>query len=184
MKGTLKLIAITTSLSLLLVIAGFTLSTYLFQSAVTDSVGAIPSLPVSSYTKEVATTTDTYTGRGSVATILGLNKDLECTFQFNEDSPYKEGTGFFSGGMVRVDVLYRVGATTSPFVSSFIYDKNNFYGWGTTADGAYAITATTTANFAVQSPQKLDLETNATYICNAWHVDASVFVPPSSIKFK
>lgn len=144
-----------------------------------QGMSATSSLPM-------VTASDTITGHDTLVSLLKLNKSLECTFQFKDSAIRGEGTGFFDGQKMRIDSMYQ-GDTNVVYTSNLIISDTDMYVWAKTEAGEFA--------FKMARPEDMSAQTTPTnngqlrpqdpvnYSCKPWHVDGSVFVPPTNLTF-
>ncbi len=163
-------------------------------------VGVVGWLMLSGGSAPVAESTQTYletpteippvaeqlTGQDTLMNLLGLGKTLECSFQFKDDGNQSEGTGFFEGNKMRVDMMY-TATSSEVFTSNMINDGATMYLWSDTEEGKFAMkmSATPDAASGQASPPDvpLDAATKVWYTCKPWNVDGSVFEAPQDVTF-
>ncbi len=136
------------------------------------------------------------TGKGSLQALLAIGKSLECTFVIRTDRGIQEGTAFYDNGKIRIDTLLSGANTPQPIASYVIVDTQDksVYVWDN-GQGDQGIKLKQPTEIDQIVPATDDVFTNQTtfpvtpdtvvdYTCKSWQVDGSVFVPPSTRKFK
>lgn len=128
--------------------------------------------------------TQPVTGTDTLATLLELGRNIECTFSFKDNDVYSEGTGFFSDGRVRIDALSLANVSEN-HVSSIIIAPETMYIWGTSDIGSFALKLPTPTSTVAHNDTSDYLSPNeaVSYSCVPWTVDNSVFTPPASVEF-
>lgn len=134
------------------------------------------------------------TGRGDMATLLALGRDLECSVVHEdvEHSLSTEGSVFLSGGKVRGDFLTgTLGTTSDKTVTSMIMRDEMVYVWATIDGDTWGMKSSLTSGAEASDTPQLDrreplaLDTEVRYDCKPWRpVDASVFALPSDVLFR
>jgi hypothetical protein len=129
---------------------------------------------------------DLVSGQGTLASLLGLEKTLECTFQFKDDVNRSEGTGFFDADRMRIDSVY-TASSGKQFTANLITNGTTTYLWSNTEAGEFAIKSP--ASQGELDSETLPVATNLStasvvwYACKSWQVDGSVFEPPQGVTF-
>jgi len=153
------------------------------------SSGPTPALPAS----EVSTTPgndDPIRGRGNLAALLALSRNLECAVAHDVDPQFSsEGTVFLSEGKIRGDFL--TGLRGEQVLSSMIIRDNTMYLWSIIDGQAWGmrsvlgVEVSEREGAALETQEPIGLEDEIQYDCKPWaYVDGSVFVPPSDVLFR
>jgi hypothetical protein len=154
------------------------------QGLVPETTGPVPA--VASPTTDTPVVSDHMTGQDSLQSLLALGKTLECSFRTSDEKMPAEGTAFFDNGKLRVDTMY-TGASSSVETANMIVSDGTMYTWSKTTQGSFALkmplSAIPTAGATKKPEKSVSLENKVQYDCKPWHVDGSVFVPPSDITF-
>ena len=140
---------------------------------------------------EEGNVTGARTGEGSLLALLAAGEALECTFTFMAEAGESgEGVGYFAGEQMRVDSTYVIDGQT--YLSYYIYSDERMYTWGEMPEGDFAITMPTdydermggeSTEWSEAADTPVDIDDEVMYDCQPWSVDASVFVPPTSVQF-
>lgn len=154
------------------------------QAVAPETTGVVPVVTSTPPTNdEVAS--DHVTGNDSLQSILTLGKTLECSFKTDDEKMPTEGSAFFDNGKLRVDTMY-TGASSSVDTSSLIIANDTMYTWAKTKVGSFAMKLPLSAvpkNPTTHRDGQVSLQNKVQYNCKPWHVDGSVFVPPTTITF-
>ncbi len=130
----------------------------------------------------------------SLRELIAGGQSQKCTFTNTVENSTSEGTVYLSGNKMRGDFTSRV---TTPVVktvaSHMITDGTEMRVWtdGEAMGFLMDISAQTdvktgdtpTTETSYESPVDLD-DTDTSYNCEPWRADASLFVPPASVKFQ
>jgi hypothetical protein len=164
-------------------------------SDVVGEVGRAPAVPADSMTREPGAD-DPISGRGAMATLLALGRNLECTITYEGENSAPgsasktEGTIFMSGGALRGDFMVEAEAAAEPIVSSMILKDDTMFLWSVIDGESWgmkssmtSVAGTSTAQLDTQEPVRIN--DDVAYNCKPWvGVDRSVFVPPSDVLFR
>ena len=128
----------------------------------------------SSYTPTEPTKTTAKTaGIGSLQYLLGLKEPLVCSVKAL-NGPSRSGTLYVAAGSARANFTN----------SSMIDDGNYLYAWMTGATtGTKLLAPLSVSGSAIANNGGVDPATILSFSCNPWTVNASFFVPPTSVSF-
>lgn len=138
------------------------------------------------------TDSDTLTGVGSFAALLGLGQNITCDYSFSDEVGAGTGTGYFAGERMRVDST--MTTNDGVFDSHMINDGDFIYTWTSTSEGDFAVKIPIPEESADVDDSdysymdgdesgQFDVDQQVEYDCDRWSVDGSVFVPPVDIEF-
>lgn len=121
--------------------------------------------------------------KGSLRSLLGLGKNMTCTFSGTNGSTSSSGTVYVSAdGSMRGDFTIQTGTGTQ--TSSMIVKDKIAYVWtGSQGVKMDAAKATSSATAGAQAKSSVDLDSQVNHTCVDWTPDASKFVLPVGIKF-
>jgi hypothetical protein len=171
---------------LALVIAAFAMLMLLGKSA-PDTIKTVEDVSVEGVgTPE---SLDTVAGVGTLSSLQGLQKDLECQIMYTaNDGKDIEGTYFVSGGKMRGDFVLPAPEFGGQIVSSMIQDGPMVYVWSEIGDDTYGFKRDTNMpaqDGRVESKEPVPMDADVRYSCSPWEtVDGSVFTPPQTVNFK
>lgn len=130
-------------------------------------------------------------GSGSLAQLFGKGENIRCEFNSTIEGQSSSGVFYTDGERFRVDAVHTTSEGT--ITSNIINDGEYAYTWGDTPNGTIGIKTPHTnmdtsvdsyGEFSAQDEGSyVDIDEQVTYDCDRWNVDASVFVPPSTIEF-
>lgn len=184
----MKKIIITIVLGL---IAATAVGVWYFKGVDTSVQGATDTmLSVKSATTSQVNNPEQIKGKGSILSLLGLGKSMECTFVFSGEGLRGEGTGFFANSLSRIDTLY-TGSSTENMSSYMIIDSGAkfMYSWFTKDGKTQGVKMSTETTAQINTPTdhaaptQVDPDSAVQYDCKPWQADTSVFVPPADVKF-
>lgn len=176
--------------ALVAVVGGY----WLIASSGADEATAVPvATEQESAAAPEAGDTESLAGFGSFASLLSLGRNITCDYTYqDEDGNTGSGTGYFAGERMRVDSVMTTVEDGAVYNSHVINDTETMYTWTETAEGTFAVmmpvteveeTGSVTYEGADENLGEFSAEQEVTYDCNAWSVDASVFVPPADVEF-
>ncbi len=121
--------------------------------------------------------------KSSLRSLLGLGKNVMCTFSGTTGSTSSSGTVYISAdGSMRGD--FTTQTSTGTQTSSMIVKDKIAYAWsGTQGVKMDATKATTSAGTSAQAKSAVDLDSQVDHKCTDWTPDASKFVIPATVKF-
>lgn len=120
---------------------------------------------------------------GSVDDLLALGEDVVCTFEEQHVQGMVRGDVYVSGARLRSNFAFV--SEQGNFEGSMIRDGEYVYTWGGTPFGQFAskIAFRDFDEEYIASQIPVDMTNDLDYTCEAWNVDASVFVLPTDIEF-
>ena len=121
--------------------------------------------------------------KGSLRSLLGLGKNVMCTFTGTSGGVSSSGTVYISSsGEMRGDFTSQTSTGTK--TSSMIVKDKIAYVWtGSQGVKMDATKATASAGAGVQAKSSVDLDSQVDHKCTDWTPDASKFVVPTTVKF-
>ena len=121
--------------------------------------------------------------KGSLRSLLGLGKNVMCTFSGTTGSTSSSGTVYISAdGSMRGDFTSQTSSGTQ--TSSMIVKDKIAYAWtGSQGVKMDATKATASAGANAQAKSAVDLDSQVDHKCVDWTRDASKFVVPTTVKF-
>lgn len=186
-------------LGVIVVVLGIASGIFFWQLGRTSDqvgeVGRAPAVAVDTLSDEPSAN-DPISGRGAMATLLALGRDLECQITYEGEAVTpdsevgSEGTVFMSGGAVRGDFMVTAEAGAEPILSSMIIKDDTMYLWSVIEGESWGMKTSVSATASATSPQletqePVGLNDAVAYDCKPWiGVDRSVFVPPSDVLFR
>jgi hypothetical protein len=149
------------------------------------------SVPVDTKTADVAPMSASMHMKHSLKDFLSLQDMMKCTFANEDTNSLTEGVTFVSNGKVRSDTKTTVKKGNTTMTNSSIIDGGVMYAWGSEMPGGIKMSLSTMADMKTKAEttpnstptQATDYDMSHDYNCEAWTVDASVFVPPTTIAF-
>lgn len=128
-------------------------------------------------------------GMGTFLDLQKLNKNLECQVSYSmQEEGELEGTLFVADGKVRADFVLE-SPEYGQYASSVILNEEFLYSWSAIEGAMYGVKmAIADLEDSSNEPQPtgpVSLDENISYDCTPWMaVDASVFTPPSTVRFQ
>lgn len=130
----------------------------------------------------------------SLKDFLGMGDTLKCTYSSTDENATTEGITYVANGKVRSDSTTTPTKTGTAMSSYSIIDGEYMYSWGSEMPEGMKMkldAMTEMGNMTkpetgadAQPPKEVVAYDEALdYDCEAWSVDASLFVPPSNITF-
>lgn len=121
------------------------------------------------------------TGSGSIASLMAMGGDYECTVSITAAQTPTTGTIDLSGGKMYGAFTTSVSGTT---VHAYMVNDGTYvYSWSDVAPQGVRVPVSSTPNGEEQAQAGFDPNTAVDYSCTAWTPDPSVFVPPASMTF-
>jgi hypothetical protein len=163
----------------------------LLRSAPTDPA-VTTSEDATAITEEEKSATTTFTGTGSMQSLLSRTEELECSISYQEASSTREvsGTYFTSNGRLRGDfILPELGPEG---VSSMILRDNTLYSWTMVEGEGYGmqisledLASTRSDESAPDTNEPVPLDIPVMYACKTWTAkDDSIFELPEEVVFR
>ncbi len=128
-------------------------------------------------------------GSGTFLDLQNLGKSLECQVRYDmQEEGELEGTLFVSDGKLRTDFVLE-SPEYGQYASSVILDDEFLYSWSAIEGSLYgvkiAVAELEGSAAEAQSTGPVAMDENISYTCTPWvAVDASVFTPPSTVRFQ
>lgn len=151
-------------------------------------VGRPASAPSENNPAEIADNTanqlpnESNSGPATLQNLLRSGKAQKCTFSDMAEGNNSKGTFYISNGKARGDI--DVVAGDQAINSHMIIDGQTSYIWSNAIDKGVKITMPDSpAPVADSQPGQFDANKTVDYKCENWIVDASLFIPPSTITF-
>ena len=121
--------------------------------------------------------------KSSLRSLLGLGKNVMCTFSSTTGSTSSSGTVYISAdGSMRGDFTSQTSAGTQS--SSMIVKDKIAYAWsGSQGVKMDASKTNASAGASAQAKSAVDLDSQVDHKCSDWAPDASKFVIPTTVKF-
>ncbi len=121
------------------------------------------------------------TGLGSLADLLKSGVSQECDYSYATTSAKVSGKVYLSSGKMRSNYTTTI-SEQPPITGSMIVDGQTMYLWSTgQTQGFKATFDETKAN--EQAKKYVDVKQKVDYSCRPGIVDASLFIPPTDVKF-
>jgi hypothetical protein len=130
--------------------------------------------------------------RGNMLTLLGLGKNLKCTFYSDIEGTVIEGTSYISNKRVRsnVKMTMEIEGEMQEMENYSVIDNLTVYNWGDTTDKGmkmsldeYKDSAEKAETQSENMGQTQPMNQNYEFNCVPWIVDSSVFEVPTDVEF-
>ncbi len=123
-------------------------------------------------------------GSGTFKKLLRLQKNIVCDVSYAQKETSAQVTGKVYVSGEKMKAHFSMTTLAGLVETNVISDGTEMYLWGKTAGGDMAMkfTIDTTATSTAKSSQ-FNMNTDIDYSCQNWNVDASFFIPPSTIVF-
>ena len=170
------------------VVLGFVAVQFLLEPSSTSEEASDTAVVTTETAAVEPVETDTFSGNGTLESLVLRNEPIECSVIHRATDSEVTGTVFMSDGRMRADMLQTTPGMTEPVLSSMIMVDDVMYTWSEIDGQQYGVKmdvskATDTSEVYDQGPIKAGEPVN--YTCKLWQsVDASVFVPPSTVLFQ
>jgi hypothetical protein len=133
-------------------------------------------------TTDTPATTTTEKKSSSLLDLLSLGKNQRCTFKTASEGSSTEGTVYIAEGKMRGDFKTTVDGKAQDM--SMIRDGDTSYIWGSSLPTGIKMTISLDElSSNQQTGQVVNPSDKLDYSCIPWNTDASLFTPPSNIKF-
>lgn len=123
-------------------------------------------------------------GTGSFKNLIGMGKSVQCSISYKPataEGAY-DGSIYVSGGKMRG--TFSMTMNGSAMETNMIMDGTTGYTWSKSPMGETAVKFAIDSNTEKTSGDKqFDVNQDVSYRCQNWAPDASVFVPPTDLKF-
>lgn len=120
--------------------------------------------------------------KGSLRTLLGLNKNIMCTYAGNGEDGIYSGTVYItSSGEMRGDFEAKSYDGTS--TSHMIMKDDTSYSWNGKEGVKMEVKATGGVPASGSTKSNIDLDSQVDYKCSDWTVDQSKFTLPTGVNF-
>src|SRR3989344_382 len=124
--------------------------------------------------------------KGSLRSLLGLGKNVMCTFESSADGATSSGTVYIaSNGNMRGD--FKMGAGAGVQSSSMMVKDGYSYVWSGGSDQGIKMAASADAAAQAgaegEAKQSVGLDEQVDYSCSGWTMDASKFMMPAGVEF-
>lgn len=118
--------------------------------------------------------------KGSLRSLMGMGKNVMCTFESTSGSTASSGTVYIAAnGSMRGD--FKAAGLTSGMITKDGY----MYGWTDSSSSGMKIKmdAQEQAEIQTEAAQAVDIDSEVDYECSEWSVDQSKFDLPAKIEF-
>lgn len=124
---------------------------------------------------------------GSIRSLLGMNKNVKCTYTDPNEKTKSDGTIYVSGQKMRGDFAV-TDETGKQYESFMIQDGEYAYIWSNeSADGTKMkvseMEKLNQMSEAESANKSVDVDSDLNMHCSGWTVDASMFLAPDNIRF-
>lgn len=130
------------------------------------------------------TATDNENTGMSLMDLVTSGQSQRCTFATTNEQGTSNGTVYVSGSNVRSDITTNLNDKESEI--SMIRNGDDNYIWGTDMEEGIKMTISLeelSANTQVKQYSSFNPDEKVDFDCAPWTVDATLFTPPSDIKF-
>jgi hypothetical protein len=135
-------------------------------------------------TKVASKPTEAGQTRKSLLDLIKIGQNVRCTFRSEVANGSTEGTVYVSGQNVRGDFNIKTTSDGKTMQTSMIKTGDTNYVWGSSMTTGIKMTISLDKLAQnKQASQYVDPNQKVDYNCTPWNVDASLFTPPSNIKF-
>jgi hypothetical protein len=130
---------------------------------------------------------DRITGSNSLSSLLGMGKNLVCTFDYADESGEQKGTVYIAGEKMSGE--FTITDSEGSVQTSIIRDDEYQYLWGDGMEQGvkFKLSAMSElegeATTPTETEESVDLDQQYNVDCDNWRVDDSKFVPPSNVEF-
>lgn len=142
----------------------------------------------STNTSENTQTSSENSMQGTLTSLLGLGKNLQCTFNYSDDTTASSGNVYVSGERFRGDFETTYNDETS--ISHMISDDQMVYVWTDGQEQGFVMEATDPEEIDIPEVDTLESSTNTVdldqeyeYDCDSWIPDNKMFEVPGDVEF-
>lgn len=118
----------------------------------------------------------------SLKSLISYQGSQKCTFTSATATSDSSGTVYVANGTMRGDFVSTSAGRT--IQSHMIVQGNTSYVWSDATPGGFKMSFDSTSSAGTASQGPIDPNTPASYSCEAWSPDTSVFAVPASIQFQ
>ncbi len=120
-------------------------------------------------------------GKGTIAEVSALKKDLKCSIATTESSPERTGMMYVTGKKVRGDFISAVGGRK--IYTAMINDGTQIFAWTVAAKTGLVVPVKSSTSESLVSHGGISSNTSFEYECAAWTPHSKFFVPPQIVVF-
>lgn len=137
---------------------------------------------------QIGNATDTATAgevvQDTLAGLIGMGKNVQCSFSYEQDGVNSQGVIYISGKKMRGEFVSAIQGANQD--TSMIQNGEYSYIWGSAMPKGIKMKASGSAGDTVDTESKkyFDPDKALDYSCKPWSVDDGMFTPPADVTFE